>query len=122
MKDLPEFNVSSSRIGRQALRLCIDGELDLHNAPAVQEELASIPFDFRFVLTDLTHLSFMDSAGMATLLKTARGLAKRQGTMMLVFGDRSVRRALEVTGLDRYFEIRDDYDSAARELVALTAR
>jgi anti-sigma B factor antagonist len=120
MNDLPEFNVSSSRIGPQALRLRIEGELDLYNAPAVQEELASIPLDIRFVLTDLTRLSFLDSAGIATLLATARRLAKRRGTMMLVSGDSSVLRALEVSGLDRYFEIRDDYDSAAREVVRRT--
>jgi anti-sigma B factor antagonist len=120
MNDLPEFNLSSSRIGPQALRLRIDGELDLYNAPAVQEELSAIPSDIRFVLTDLTRLSFMDSAGMAALLETAQRLSRRRGTMMLVFGNASVLRALEVSGLDRYFEIRDDYDSAARELAGRT--
>jgi anti-sigma B factor antagonist len=120
MNDLIQFSVSSSRIGGQAFGLRIDGELDLYTAPEVHEELASIPSDVRFVLADLTGLSFMDSAGMATLLTVARVLAKRRGGMMLVVDDSSVLRVLQVTGLDRYFEIRDDYEAAARELVGPT--
>jgi anti-anti-sigma factor len=108
MNDLIQFSVSSSRIGRQALGVRIDGELDLHTAREVHEELASIPPDVRFVRADLTGLSFMDSAGMATLLAAARTLAKRGGTMVLVVDDASVLRVLHVTGLDQCFEIRDD--------------
>jgi anti-sigma B factor antagonist len=116
MQDLVQFNVSSSPIGRQALGVRIDGELDLYTAPEVHEELSALPVGVRHVLVDLTGLSFMDSAGVATLLSGARRLAKRSGTMMLVVDD----RALQVTGLDRYFEIRDDYEAAAREFVGLT--
>jgi anti-sigma B factor antagonist len=119
MNELVQFNVSSSMIGRDALGLSIDGELDLYTAPEVHEELASIPPDVRYVIADLTGLSFLDSAGMATLLATARRLAERRGTMTLVVGDESVLRVLRVTGLDRYFEIRDDYETAAREFVEL---
>jgi anti-anti-sigma factor len=117
MSNLLQFSVSSSRIGRQTLGLRILGELDLYTAPEVLEELRSIPPDVRYVLADLTKLSFMDSTGMATLLATARRLADRRGAMMLVVDDWSVLRALEVTGLSRYFELRDDYESAAREVV-----
>jgi anti-sigma B factor antagonist len=120
MQELVQFNVSSSPIGRQALGVRIDGELDLYTAPEVHEELSALPASVRYVLVDLTGLSFMDSAGVATLLSGARRLAKRSGTMMLVIADRSILRALEVTGLDRYFEIRDDYEAAAREFVGLT--
>jgi anti-sigma B factor antagonist len=119
MHELVQFNVSSSRISRQALAVCIDGDLDLYTAHELDEELAAIPVGVRHVLVDLTGLSFMDSSGMATLLTAARRLAKRCGTMTLVVGDRSVLRVLEVTGLDRYFEIRDDYEVAASEFVEL---
>jgi anti-anti-sigma factor len=117
MNDLVQFNVSSSMIGRQALGLWIDGELDLYTAPEVHAELASIPPEVRYVVADLTGLTFLDSAGMATLLVTARRLAERRGTMTLVVGDPSVLRVLRVTGLDRYFEIREDYETAASEFV-----
>jgi anti-sigma B factor antagonist len=120
MNDLIEFNVSSSRIGRQGLGLRIDGELDLYSASDVREELTDIAPDVRYVLVDLTGLTFMDSSGLATLLDGARDIAKRRGRMMLVVGDPAVLRVLEVTGLDGYFEIRDDYESAAREFVGLT--
>jgi anti-sigma B factor antagonist len=120
MNELMQFNVSSSRIGPQALGLRIDGELDLYTAPEVHKALGTLPVGVRDVLVDLTRLTFMDSVGMATLFRGARGLAERSGTMVLVVGDRTVLRALEVTGLDRYFEIREDYETAAREFVGLT--
>jgi anti-anti-sigma factor len=120
MHELVQFKVSSSMIGRQALAVRVDGELDLYTAPEVHQALAAIPAAVRHVLVDLTGLSFMDSAGMATLLSGARRLAKHSGSMTLVVGDRSVLRALEITGVEKYFEIRDDYDDAAREFVALT--
>jgi anti-sigma B factor antagonist len=119
MYELMQFNVSSARIGPEALGLCIDGELDLYTAPQVRDELATMTPEVRHVLVDLTGLSFMDSAGMSTLLVAARQVADREGTIMLVVGDSSVLRVLEVTGLDRCFEIRDDYEAAARELVEL---
>jgi anti-anti-sigma regulatory factor len=37
--------------------------------------------------------------------------------MMLVVDDARIRRILEVTGIDRYFELRSSADDAARELV-----
>jgi anti-anti-sigma factor len=120
MHELVQFNVSSWMIGRQALGLRIDGELDVYTAPDVHQELAIVPPDVRYVLADLTGLTFLDSTGMATLLTAARRLAMRRGTMILIVdADSSVLRVLEVTGLDRYFEIREDYESAASEFVGL---
>ena len=120
MDDWIQFNVSSSRISREAVGLRIDGELDLYSSPEVRDELDGIGPEVRYVLADLTGLTFMDSTGVATLLSAARELAKREGKMMLVVGDPNVLRVVEVTGLDDYFEIRDDYESAAREFAGLT--
>jgi anti-sigma B factor antagonist len=120
MNTLTQFSVSSSRIGREALGLLIEGELDVYTAPEVLEELASISPDIRYVIADLTGLTFMDSTGMATLLATARRLARCSGSMTLVVDDWSVLRVLVVTGLDRYFELSDDYESAAGGFVGLT--
>jgi anti-sigma B factor antagonist len=121
MQELVEFKVSSVRVGPWAHKLRIDGELDLYTAPDVREELAGLSDEVRHVLVDLTQLSFMDSAGLATLVAGARRLRKRDGSMLLVVADPSVLRVLEVTGLDQYFEIRTDAENAAREFVALSA-
>jgi anti-sigma B factor antagonist len=119
MNDLVQFNVSASKLGHQAFGLRIDGELDLFSASEVHDELVAITPEVRYVLVDLTGMTFMDSAGLAILLAGAKALADRNGKMLLVVGERSVLRVLEVTGLNAYFEIRDDFETAAREFVGL---
>ena len=118
MSSLMQFSVSSSRIGREALGLVVEGELDVYTAPEVLEELSSISPDVRYVIADLTGLSFRRRCATAT----ARRLATRSGSMTLVVDDWSVLRVLGVTGLDRYFELSDDYESAASEFVGLAMR
>jgi anti-sigma B factor antagonist len=118
--DSLQFNVSSTRIGREALGLRIEGELNLCSAPEMREEVAAIPPDVRFVLADLTSLTFMDSTGMAILIAVARLLGERLGLMMLVVDNARLVHVLEETGLDQYFEIRDDFDSAMHEFAGLT--
>jgi anti-sigma B factor antagonist len=120
LTDSLQFNVSSTRIAQEALGLRIEGELDLCSAPEMREEVAAIPTDVRFVLADLTGLTFMDSTGVAILIDVARLLGERLGLMMLVVDNARLVRVLEETGLDEYFEIRPDFDSAMHEFAGLT--
>jgi anti-sigma B factor antagonist len=100
------FSVTSVQTGEGAWALAVGGELDLYSAPELRDELAALPEDARCLVVDLTAMTFVDSAGIAALLVAARRLRAHGGTMTLVVEDPRVLRVLEVTGLDRYFEIR----------------
>jgi anti-sigma B factor antagonist len=100
-----EFRIASVQTGEGAWTLAVGGELDLYTAPDVRDELAALPEDAH-VVVDLTAMTFVDSAGVAALLVAARRLRMNGGTLALVIDDPRVLRVLEVTGLDRYFEIR----------------
>jgi anti-sigma B factor antagonist len=101
-----EFSVASLQTGADAVTVKITGELDLYTAPDVRDELAALPAEARRVAVDLTELTFVDSAGIAALLVAARRLRAHGGVMMLLVDDPHVLRVLEVSGLDRYFDVR----------------
>jgi anti-sigma B factor antagonist len=107
-----EFSVVSLQTGSDAWSVRITGELDLYTAPDVRDELAALPEEVRRVVVDLTELTFVDSAGIAALLVAAQRLRRRRGRMTLVVDDPRVLRVLEVTGLDRYFELRRRHATA----------
>lgn len=104
MLDELEFAVSSVRVGGTHV-VRVFGELDLYTAPELREELDDLPSGVDGVQVDLTNVTFVDSAGLAVLVAAARPLRAAGGTMSLVVDDPRVLRVLEVTGLDRYFEI-----------------
>ena len=104
--DEVEFSVTSVQTGEGVWAVAVGGELDLYTAPEVRDELAALPEDAGDVVVDLTTMTFVDSAGIAALLVAARRLRACGGTMTLVVDDPRVLRVLEVTGLDRYFEVR----------------
>ncbi|MFL5954581.1 MAG: STAS domain-containing protein [Gaiellaceae bacterium] len=108
MNELIEFEISSAPAGASSYEVRIAGELDLYTAPDVRQQFAGMPPETDRVVVDLRELSFVDSAGIASLLAVARDLASRGGAMTLLVRDAGILRVLEVTGLDRYFEIRVD--------------
>lgn len=82
------------------------GEIDLLAEPSLQAHvstlLASRP---ERLIIDLSQVSFMGATGLSVLIK-ARGTAGQQGTALkLRSPSRSAARPLQITGLDRMFDV-----------------
>lgn len=60
------------------------------------------------LLLDLRGLTFIDSAGIALLLKTRAWALDRGVELVLVRGTGQVKRALELVGIDRELRMVDD--------------
>ena len=108
--------------------LSLRGELDLATAPELrgllEEELAGK----EPVLIDLTDCEFIDSTGIAVIV---RGWQQRQGRdgatesgglLGLCGPDKQVSRLLEVTGVDTSITIFEDCDAGVKELQARASR
>lgn len=82
------------------LTLELSGELDISTAPALEHELAEIEHENApRVLIDLTNLSFMDSSGLAVIVR-AMDAARRNGYELCIRrGPPQVQRLLQLTGL-----------------------
>ncbi len=69
------------------------GDLDLLTAPELQAALDRLAADKRPALLDLAAVSFMDSSGLATLIRATRE-AQRDGWSFAVTGELSASVAL----------------------------
>jgi anti-anti-sigma factor len=84
--------------------ISLSGELDISNVQAVEAECAPLITSNKRVTFDLSELNFMDSSGIALLLRAA----DRTETIALRRPTATVKRIISATGLVDVFEILDD--------------
>ena len=90
----------------------LHGELDLATAPKLSEAVATVldPRP-RSLALDLRELTFVDSTGLNVLVAAHRR-AQADGCAFVVLARRgAVLRAIQVTGMDRLFEVEVDETS-----------
>lgn len=90
--------------------LTVRGEVDVTTTPRVRTQLLSLLSDGTpHVIVDLEGVRFLDSSGLGALVAGLKLARSRAGELRIVCeGQRSVRKVLEVTGLER---VLDRYDS-----------
>ncbi len=105
-----DFLASAERMGG-SLVISVSGELDLATAPELEEVIAgAIQPDEGHMVVDLLGVTFMDSSGIRALVQAKDS---RPGTeVTLVVGGGIVHKLIDVTGLDGWFRIEDDIESA----------
>src|SRR4051794_26383523 len=99
--------------------LSVLGELDLSNSSELRRRVENAVRDGRpRVIIDLEGLRHMDSSGLAALIDCHQLAESRGGQLVLVITSESVRRTVEVRGLDRLFAIAASRDEAVAALTA----
>lgn len=78
-------------------RVDLRGELDILHAEQLQRAL--LEGAGTTVIVDLSELEFIDSSGLAALVRARTLLAARGGTCQFRGATNSVRRTFEITGL-----------------------
>ena len=81
----------------------LDGELDHHTAKGVRAELEALiesPRVKRLVL-DLSGLTFMDSSGIAVLMRALRQMQQLGGSLRVTAIPLQARRVLDAAGVGR---------------------
>jgi anti-sigma B factor antagonist len=88
------------------------GELDLYNAPQVRNALATAAADLpERVVIDLSEVEFIDSTALGVLIEARRHL-KNHKAFLLAAPGLETRRALEISGLDRHFNVHESVEDA----------
>ena len=89
----------------------VSGEVDMLTAPTLRAAVDGQLDACRVLVLDLSGVIFLGSAGLALLVETSHETRRREIDLRLVAAGRSVRRPLEITGLDEVlttFATRDD--------------
>ena len=92
------------RDGRRTL--AVSGEIDIATAPGLRHELETLIAEAHSpAVLDLSAVTFIDASGLSELVAAQRKVAHTDVEIVLVDPSAPCRRILEVTGLDRAFEI-----------------
>jgi anti-sigma B factor antagonist len=95
-----------------ALVLSLAGELDLYSAPALREALGSVvERSPKRLVVDLAQVTFVDSTILGALVEARSQLGGNDAFALAAPGF-EVRRALEVSGLDRHFAVHERIETA----------
>jgi anti-sigma B factor antagonist len=97
----------------------VDGELDPHTTSELEQALTTVlSRGGRNVVVDLAGLVFIDSTALAALLRAQPLFRSRGGRLLLVSEDRRILRTLEITGLDRTFDVEPQLGRAVALVLA----
>ena len=103
------FDVATAKDGESAL-VTFTGDLDIQVAKVAAEAVERVEAEGppELLVIDLSGLSFMDSSGMA-VIAAAHARALEEGRRFVIVNPKGgVRRAFEVSGLDKAIETVDE--------------
>lgn len=95
------------------------GELELHNAPRLREELKRIcETDKPRCVVNMSDVSFIDSTGVGVLVGALKRAREHGGSLALACPQPRVRRVFEITGLLQALPIFDSLEAAQASCAA----
>ena len=113
--NIPELTITCSEHDGIDV-VALSGELDLRAVGELEIALALAGETAR-VCVDLTELRFIDSTGLATVIRAHQTLSATGGRLVVACrGEGSVRRTLETTGLTTLLTVADDRATALQAL------
>jgi anti-sigma B factor antagonist len=91
----------------------VEGDIDLRSSPAFQTALTGVlRKDPDKIVVDLSGVPYMDSSGVASLVKVLSRVKKQEIPLRLAEMSDRVRSIFEITHLDTVFDIRPSVDDA----------
>lgn len=107
-----QLQVSSEQVGPVTVVKAV-GELDLHTAPALREELDRVvAAGGRQVVVDLGEVGFMDSTGLSVIVATVAALRANGGDLSVVSGVERITKVFTLTGVDQQIGLFQTLDEA----------
>ncbi|HYH30631.1 MAG TPA: STAS domain-containing protein [Pseudonocardia sp.] len=104
-----DASVDVERTGSHAVRIVLDGEIDLANVGTVEAQLLeAISNQLVDVTVDLTGVSYIDSAGLRVLFLLGARLETLQiGFHLVVPPDSAVRKVVDLSGIAAIASVED---------------
>ena len=97
-------------------RVLLDGRLDIQGAAAIDLRMNVLAGSSKFLLIDLTNVSFLGSMGLRSILVPAQAVHRRGGKVVLLNPVPMVEEVLKASNVDQVIPIYHDLDSAVAAL------
>ena len=110
---MARMEVSSRLTDGQAV-VMLSGELDVTDAALVATVLTTVASGRQQIVVDLTKLAFIDSSGLAALVRARRHARKAGFDVLLAAPQQQVRRMLAITRLAEVFSVHTCVEDATR--------
>jgi len=93
--------------------LRLAGDIDIHSAPEISEQLARLQADGSIVIVvDLSGVSFLDSSALGALVAAHRALTEAGGSLKLAAQREHVQKVFRITRLAEVIPLFDSVDDA----------
>lgn len=97
----------------------IDGEIDIFSSKELKLLVASeIDNGARCIIFEMSKVGYLDSTGLALLVGAFKRLNENKGTLSIVNPSPRIVRILQVTGMNKIFDIFDTEEAALRAMEA----
>lgn len=97
------------------LAVCVEGDFDLANAPALGDQIDLALETGRNLILDLSEATFIDASIINVLVQASKVVGGRRQTMVLQLGTAAiVERVFEITGIERVLTRAHDRQEAVR--------
>jgi anti-sigma B factor antagonist len=96
----------------------VKGEVDIATVGKLREQLFELAASGQPLIVDLEQVSFIDSAGLAALVGTAKRAAAHGSSLQVVCARPQTRQLFRLTGLDSQIPLPRTLDEAVESLAA----
>jgi anti-anti-sigma factor len=113
------FEVTSETLEGGIRAFTVRGELDMSTAPELERPLEeALAESGASIMLDLSACEFIDSTGIALIVRAWQRLEKDggDGRLVLCCNNHQVRRLLKITGVESSISMHEQRDAALAEL------
>jgi anti-anti-sigma factor len=97
-------------------RVLLDGRLDIQGAAAIDLRMNVLAGSSKFLLVDLSKVSFLGSMGLRSIIVPAQAVRRRGGKVALFGPVPLVEEVLKASNIDEIIPIFHDLDAAVAAL------
>ena len=110
------MTISTESIDGGITRVALDGRLDIQGAAAIDLRMNVLAGSSKFLLLDMSNVSFLGSMGLRSIVLPAQAVKRRGGKMVLLNPIPMVEEVLMASNIGEIIPIFHDLDAAVAAL------
>ncbi len=110
------MTISTESMEGGITRVLLDGRLDIQGAAAIDLRMNVLAGSSKFLLVDLSKVSFLGSMGLRSIIVPAQAVRRRGGKVALFGPVPLVEEVLKASNIDEIIPIFHDLDAAVAAL------